>query len=123
MTEVSARVAILSNGMSVLKCVAIFAGNMLRLMHGQLKDGGYMFLVMPRPCTKNSRYLDDKLLARIMQHVGFRQISRKDRDGAKVIYTLWQKQRSRPDPAAAELAAKRTLREGANRNNFCILLR
>jgi len=96
---------------------------MLRLIHGQLKDLGHMFLVLPRPCVENSRYLDSALLARIMRHVGFEEVRSKNREGAKVVYSLWQKRAPTPDPKVAELAAKRELRSGADRNNFCIHLK
>jgi 25S rRNA (adenine2142-N1)-methyltransferase len=101
----------------------IITGKMLRLIHGQLKDNGHVFLVLPRPCIENSRYLDNELLTRIMRHVGFKEVVRKDKEGAKVVYSLWQKLKPIQDSAAAELATKRVLRTGGKRNNFCVLLK
>lgn len=101
----------------------IVTGKMLRLIHGQLRDNGHVFLVLPRPCIENSRYLDNELLTRIMRHVGFKEVVRKDKEGAKVVYSLWQKQKPIRDSAATELATKRVLRTGGKRNNFCVLLK
>jgi 25S rRNA (adenine2142-N1)-methyltransferase len=98
-------------------------GKMLRLVHGQLRENGQVFLVLPRPCIENSRYLDNELLTRVMHHVGFKEVVRKDKEGAKVVYSLWQKHQPGRDSAPADLATKRVLRTGGNRNNFCVLLK
>jgi 25S rRNA (adenine2142-N1)-methyltransferase len=98
-------------------------GKMLRLIYEQLKDGGHMFLVLPRPCLENSRYLDNGHLQRIMRHVGFLEIQKKDREGAKVVYSLWQKTSPKLDQNPTELATKRILKTGGKRNNFCICLK
>ena len=98
-------------------------GKMLLLIHGQLKDDGHVFLVLPRPCIENSRYLDNELLIRIMRHVGFKEVVRKDKEGAKVVYSLWQKQSPDRHPTVTELSTKRVLRTGGKRNNFCVLVK
>jgi 25S rRNA (adenine2142-N1)-methyltransferase len=82
-----------------------------------------MFLVLPRSCIENSRYLDSALLARIMRHIGFIEVRCKNREGAKVVYSLWQKQSPTEDSDPSELATKREVRSGGNRNNFCVHLK
>jgi 25S rRNA (adenine2142-N1)-methyltransferase len=123
MTEVSQSISQCLQGNGRDSRTDIVTGKMLRLIHGQLRDNGHVFLVLPRPCIENSRYLDNELLTRIMRHVGFKEVVRKDKEGAKVVYSLWQKLKPIQDSAAAELATKRVLRTGGKRNNFCVLLK
>jgi hypothetical protein len=93
MTEVSQSISQCLQGNGRDSRTDIVTGKMLRLIHGQLRDNGHVFLVLPRPCIENSRYLDNELLTRIMRHVGFKEVVRKDKEGAKVVYSLWQKQK------------------------------
>ncbi|KAJ7756827.1 nucleolus protein [Mycena maculata] len=99
--------------------VAEDRGRMLRLAWEFLLPGGHLFLAFPLPCVMNSRYLTNERLAALMEAVGFRQVKERWKKGGKMFYALYEKSTQ----ANTELFRKKTiLREGANRNNFAILL-
>lgn len=78
-----------------------------------------LFLVLPKPCVINSRYLTEKHLEMIMVGLGFRQVQRKLSD--KLYYSLWEY-----DPEAtwkSHKVLKTVINPGRARNNFCIVLR
>lgn len=95
---------------------------MLSLIHSDLLPSSLLFLVLPRPCLHNSRYLTTSHLTRIMRHIGFEEITSKDKEGAKVVYSLWRSCKPRRDGEAGELGVKRVINEGKKRNNFAVLL-
>lgn len=80
-----------------------------------------LFLVLPRPCVDNSRYLDEERLEEIMAVLGYERVRRKV--SAKLVYYLW---RFKGVPAAegedVEFG-KKEIRSGRERNNFCIVLK
>ncbi|KAI1202492.1 putative methyltransferase-domain-containing protein [Nemania serpens] len=78
-----------------------------------------LFLVLPAPCVTNSRYMDEPLLERIMNALGYRKTHSKTTQ--KLVYYLWR--RTLHIPAKAPTFKKAELRSGSTRNNFSILLR
>lgn len=78
-----------------------------------------LFLVLPRPCVDNSRYLTEDHLAAIMGSLGYVLIRRKL--SSKLIYGLWHLS----DPKAAQQKIpfkKKEVNPGAARNNFAIVV-
>ena len=52
-------------------------GEMLRRSAELLREGGHLFLVLPKACVVNSRYMDDELLIRIINALNMRLIMSK----------------------------------------------
>jgi 25S rRNA (adenine2142-N1)-methyltransferase len=77
-------------------------------------------LQLPLPCVQNSRYLDIHRLEGILIAIGFDKVKEKWKPNGKVAYWLYRKGVSAGDPT--QYAKKSVVREGASRNNFCILL-
>ena len=75
-----------------------------------------LFLVLPRPCVDNSRYVDQELLLRIMESLGFALTNEKKTP--KLCYYLFRmtgkKRRAKFE--------KRKIRDGPVMNNFCIVV-
>lgn len=98
-------------------------GLMIHLASRLLRSGGLLFLVLPRACVKNSRYLDEERFRNIlnMTHMGpisttyttklMKSISERKDTGDQVNRREW-----------ALLAKKVALRKGKDRNNFAICL-
>lgn len=75
-----------------------------------------LFLVLPRPCVDNSRYLDEEMLQRILANLGFVNIYTKRT--SKLCYYLvrWA------GTTTSERAEKKKVRDGSAMNNFCIIV-
>lgn len=100
-------------------------GRMLGLAHSFLDaagaHSGLLFVALPLPCVRNSRYLTLDHFEGLMRCVGFDKIKERWRVGGKMGYWLFRK----INPAGWERSAykrKSTLRTGRLRNNFAILL-
>ncbi|KAI1167421.1 putative methyltransferase-domain-containing protein [Nemania serpens] len=78
-----------------------------------------LFLVLPAPCVTNSRYMDEQLLERIMNALGYTKTHSKITQ--KLVYYLWR--RTLHIPAETPTFKKAELRSGSTRNNFSIRLR
>ncbi|KAI1124785.1 putative methyltransferase-domain-containing protein [Nemania abortiva] len=78
-----------------------------------------LFLVLPAPCVTNSRYMDEPLLERIMNALGYMKAHSKITQ--KLVYYLWR--RTLRVPAKVPAFKKAELRSGSTRNNFSIVLR
>ncbi|KAI0802359.1 putative methyltransferase-domain-containing protein [Xylaria sp. FL0064] len=78
-----------------------------------------LFLVLPVPCVTNSRYMDEPLLERIMNALGY--IKTHSKTTQKLVYYLWR--RTSRAPAKTPDFRKAELRSGSTRNNFSIVLR
>ncbi|RLV90398.1 25S rRNA [Spathaspora sp. JA1] len=74
-----------------------------------------LFLVLPLPCITNSRYLDNKRLLEIMNHLGFTQSYYYE--AKKVAYWLFE---WNGKPIKEKKFPKTNLYSGSSRNNFCI---
>ncbi|KAJ8131184.1 hypothetical protein O1611_g2441 [Lasiodiplodia mahajangana] len=77
-----------------------------------------LFLVLPAPCVTNSRYMDEPLLEKIMNALGYMKTHSKITQ--KLVYYLWR--RTLPAPAKFPAFKKAELRSGPTRNNFSIVL-
>ena len=100
----------------------LISGAMLKLIHGHLRPqhSSRLFLVLPLPCVRNSRYFDQKTLIDIMRAIGFELIQERWKDGGKVGYWLWGwRERGLIEE---RYQRKRVINEGSKRNNFSILL-
>ena len=75
---------------------------------------------LPLPCVQNSRYLDIHRLEGILTAIGFDKVKERWKPSGKVAYWLYRKGLLAGDPT--QYAKKSVIREGASRNNFCILL-
>ncbi|KAJ2716788.1 25S rRNA (adenine2142-N1)-methyltransferase [Coemansia spiralis] len=97
-------------------------GDMLQQAARLLAPGGHVFLVLPRPCVDNSRYLDDDRLRAIMQHLGLEQVAAHHT--AKLAYYLYRLSASNSSSSAGgEPSFKKTLLHSApGRNNFSIVV-
>ncbi|PAV23748.1 D-lactate dehydrogenase cytochrome oxidoreductase [Pyrrhoderma noxium] len=69
-------------------------GKMLRYAHSMLRENGLLFLALPLPCVSNSRYLTFEHLKSLMDHIGFDTLRERWKDGGKMAYWLFQKQRN-----------------------------
>jgi 25S rRNA (adenine2142-N1)-methyltransferase len=76
-----------------------------------------LFLVLPAPCVKNSRYLTEKHLLHIMRSLGY-QLKHK-KISPKLVYYLW---RYNAAATKAMKVPKKKLSNGREKNNFCIVL-
>ena len=96
-------------------------GEMLRRTRQFLRDvpqRGLLFFVLPAPCVTNSRYLDENLLHRIMDSLGFKLAQQKL--SPKLYYSLWSLQAR--DNKRNDVFSKTEVNPGKTRNNFCIVL-
>ena len=91
-------------------------GDMLRKCETLIVDQGYLFFVLPLPCIKNSRYLNEDLFVSMMDSLGF-DVSAKHNSN-KLSFFMFRKTRQ----CQAKSFPKRVLRKGGNHNNFAIVL-
>jgi 25S rRNA (adenine2142-N1)-methyltransferase len=78
-----------------------------------------LFLVLPAPCLTNSRYMDEALLEKIMNALGYMKTHSKMTQ--KLVYYLWRRASCVSTKIPSFKKAK--LRSGSTRNNFSIVLR
>jgi len=78
-----------------------------------------LFLVLPAPCVANSRYIDEQLLERIMNALGYTKTHSKITQ--KLVYYLWR--RTLCVSSRIPTFKKTEIRSGSTRNNFSIILR
>lgn len=91
-------------------------GDMLRKCEKLINDQGYLFIVLPLPCLKNSRYLNKGHLISMMDSLGFEVCV--THNSKKLSFFIFKKTRK----CQAKLFPKEVLRKGGNRNNFAIVL-
>ncbi|KAJ2162267.1 25S rRNA (adenine2142-N1)-methyltransferase [Coemansia sp. RSA 552] len=96
-------------------------GDMLRQGSRILASGGYLFLVLPRSCVDNSRYMDDDRLLAIMQSLGFTQVA--SHHTAKLAHYLYRLDSAPPTGDSDEQCFKKKMLHSApGRNNFSIVV-
>ena len=78
-----------------------------------------LFLVLPAPCVRNSRYMDEERLEAIMESLGYKQAKRKL--SSKLVYYLWKYETG--EEVGSKVFNKAEIRSGKSRNNFAIVLR
>jgi 25S rRNA (adenine2142-N1)-methyltransferase len=76
-----------------------------------------LFVVLPKPCVTNSRYLTEDHLERIMESLGYAKA--KVKLSAKLYYSLWTF--TRQSTIHNQRFAKVEVNPGKSRNNFCIV--
>ena len=77
-----------------------------------------LFLVLPAPCVRNSRYLDEERLEAIMGSLGYKKAKRKL--SSKLVYYLWKYETG--EAVRSQVFNKAEIRSGRSRNNFAIVL-
>ncbi|KAM4062230.1 25S rRNA (adenine(2142)-N(1))-methyltransferase, bmt2 domain-containing protein [Hirsutella rhossiliensis] len=77
-----------------------------------------LFLVLPRSCVTNSRYLTEARLKELMETLGYEMV--KARTSQKLSYGLWK--RTRPMATDGTRFIKQQVNPGRRRNNFVITL-
>ena len=84
------------------------------------KEGVFpgLFLVLPAPCVRNSRYLDEERLETIMESLGYKRAKRKS--SSKLVYYLWKYEAG--EAVRSKVLNKAEIRSGKSRNNFAIVL-
>lgn len=75
-----------------------------------------LFLVLPAPCTNNSRYFTEQRLSDIMVSLGYSLRHRKET--SKLVYWYW----TVDGPSTNKKFKKQLLNDGRVRNNFTITL-
>lgn len=75
-----------------------------------------MFLVLPAPCVRNSRYFDEKTLLDMLSCIGYDLV--KTKETSKLCYWLF----THSKPPRLRPFKKRLVNDGKSRNNFTILL-
>lgn len=78
-----------------------------------------LFLVLPRSCVDNSRYLTEASLGELMGALGYRLAESKTTQ--KLAYSLWK--RAGHFPSTDMAITKQEINPGRARNNFSITLR
>jgi hypothetical protein len=91
---------------------------MLLHAHSYLRPSGYLYLVLPLSCLTNSRYLSPALFRKILASTGWDVA--KQHDSAKLTY--WLLKRSGKDWDGKGWK-RESVREGAQRNNFVIVVK
>ena len=77
-----------------------------------------LFMVLPRSCVDNSRYLTLKRLDELMVLLGYTKL--KEKFTLKLAYSLWRKEKMVRHGQAT--MAKKEINPGRTRNNFAITL-
>ena len=101
---------------NMLKIVASFLRRPLE--SGQLNTFPGLFLVLPRPCITNSRYLDETTLEAMMSSLGY--VTARKKLSSKLAYYYFRHTWSQSTVPRA--FAKKELRKASNMNNFAITL-
>lgn len=82
--------------------------------------GGYMYLVLPLPCVKNSRYMTNDHLIDILQQTGYNIL--KTHYSTKLAFYLCQKNLNINRKKLAKKFPKQIIEDGPGKNNFTIVL-
>jgi 25S rRNA (adenine2142-N1)-methyltransferase len=101
-------------------------GEMLRRTLGFLRDARdpseapfpAVFIVLPRSCLFNSRYLTQERFGELMGSLSFRELH--FRVTSKLVYSLWL--RHEAPPCGQSRFRKQETNPGRSRNNFAIVL-
>ncbi|ORY33613.1 hypothetical protein BCR33DRAFT_684538 [Rhizoclosmatium globosum] len=93
-------------------------GIMLSHARTFLHNNGLLFLVLPLPCTKNSRYMTHERLKEICTAIGFQEI--EFHFTKRLSYHLWRRVESGWEKQTVE---KKMVNPGPARNNFCIVVK
>jgi 25S rRNA (adenine2142-N1)-methyltransferase len=96
-------------------------GKMLKRINLFLRQSsGRLFIVLPLACVCNSRYMTDNHFRAIMTKLGYQLV--ENHFSNKLAYYLFQLVELSDANIQPMFEKKRILVEGANRNNFAIIL-
>ncbi|KAI8612518.1 hypothetical protein BC830DRAFT_1067554, partial [Chytriomyces sp. MP71] len=93
------------------------------LIHARkfLFPNGLLFIVLPLPCTQNSRYMTHERLSEIARAIGFEEV--EHHFTKRLSYHLWRRvQDPSGKPWRAAAIPKAMVNPGPARNNFCIVI-
>ncbi|KAJ3068040.1 Cell division control protein 48 B [Podochytrium sp. JEL0797] len=93
-------------------------GLMLHLAYQHLLPSGLLFLVLPLPCTTNSRYMTHAHLKTVASATGFEEVAEKKTP--RLSYHLWRRVEGSVEGAEV---AKKMVNPGAARNNFSVVVK
>lgn len=95
---------------------------MLRLCRAHLhpRPSSLLFIVLPLPCVVNSRYTTTESFKRLVTSLGFKLEQEQWRRGGKLAYWLFRWDSVMGD--VSEFKKKLIINDGANRNNFTMLV-
>lgn len=91
-------------------------GDMLKLCTKIVRKNGYLFIVLPLPCVKNSRFLNKELFASMMDSLGFTVTSEHC---SKRLYLVMLENN---ENVSSKKFPRQTVRTGSKHNNFTIIL-
>lgn len=94
-------------------------GDNLDLLSSGEGFGGLLYVVVPRPCVDNSRYLDQTQYLKIFESCGFHLITSKY--STKLAFHIFYR-RSSDMKASTIKFPKKKLRDGPSLNNFSIII-
>lgn len=115
-------------------------GEMLRRSAELIREGGHLFLVVPKACVANSRYMDDELLIEILTSLNLRLIMSKHSTklafcmhyafthhsitlaSLSLTFPPTDVLERQPGAVPSPLFEKKLRHKGATRNGFCITL-
>lgn len=92
-------------------------GRMLALTTLHLPLGGLCYIVLPLPCLKNSRYLNEEVFSKLCQSIGY-SLLKKHSSPKLCFFLLRLDQRITTFPTLKKIE----VRPGGQRNNFSITL-
>ncbi|TPX77998.1 hypothetical protein CcCBS67573_g00752 [Chytriomyces confervae] len=95
-------------------------GIMLMRARQFLVPSGLLFIVLPLPCTKNSRYMTHERIVEICKAIGFEEI--EFHFTKRLSYHLWRRVEGHNTKKAVSVE-KKMVNPGAARNNFSIIVK
>ncbi|KAL2754675.1 hypothetical protein ACRALDRAFT_2021414 [Sodiomyces alcalophilus JCM 7366] len=105
-------------GRMLLRTLAFLREPPLELPENERKLFPSLFLVLPRSCVVNSRYISLARLTELMSLLGYIQV--ETRFTNKLAYFLWTRASAPKNPLPS--FPKKEVNPGSNRNNFSIVL-
>lgn len=90
-------------------------GLMLKRANEVLKLGGTLFVVLPKSCIENSRYMDEACFVKILEGLGFTKRSKKT--SPKLIFFAFE---CASKDIVDFMFTPQVIRKGSRRNNFAI---
>ncbi|KAJ3236108.1 hypothetical protein HDU81_011143 [Chytriomyces hyalinus] len=95
-------------------------GIMLMRARQFLVPSGLLFIVLPLPCTKNSRYMTHERIVEICKAIGFEEI--EFHFTKRLSYHLWRRVEGHNTKKTVSVE-KKMVNPGAARNNFSIIVK
>lgn len=91
-------------------------GDMLKLCTKIVKKQGFLFIVLPLPCVKNSRFLNKELFLSMTECLGF--AVRSEHCSKRLYFVMLENNNN----VRTKAFPRKTLRTGSGYNNFTIIL-